>query len=94
MGNFIRIAAVLALLLWLIRDTRLVLFLAAGLGATFVVLGPEHPLVQTLANRSPDGAALRQQVQTFRTQDRTARISGSSKSAKYRNGAEAPNSCP
>jgi putative ABC transport system permease protein len=34
----IAIAAVLALLLWLIRDTRLVLFLAAGLGATFVVL--------------------------------------------------------
>ena len=45
-------------------------------GATFVVLGPEHPLVQTLADRSPDGAALRQQVQAFRTQDRTARISG------------------
>jgi leucyl-tRNA synthetase len=45
-------------------------------GATFVVLGPEHPLVKTLADRSPNGAALRQQVQAFRTQDRTARISG------------------
>ena len=45
-------------------------------GATFVVLGPEHPLVQVLAGRSKDPAALRQQVQAFRTQDRTARISG------------------
>jgi len=45
-------------------------------GATFVVLGPEHPLVQVLAARSSDPAALKQQVQAFRTQDRTARISG------------------
>src|SRR5215510_8845219 len=45
-------------------------------GATFVVLGPEHPLVQTLAERSSDPAGLKQQVQAFRTQDRTARISG------------------
>jgi len=45
-------------------------------GATFVVLGPEHPLVQVLAERSPAGAALKQQVQAFRLQDRTARISG------------------
>src|SRR4029450_6165701 len=45
-------------------------------GATFVVLGPEHPLVQTLAARSQNPAALKQQVQAFRTQDRTARISG------------------
>ena len=45
-------------------------------GATFVVLGPEHPLVQTLAERSSDPAALKRQVQAFRTQDRTARISG------------------
>jgi leucyl-tRNA synthetase len=45
-------------------------------GATFVVLGPEHPLVQVLAERSANPAALKQQVQAFRTQDRTARISG------------------
>jgi len=45
-------------------------------GATFVVLGPEHPLVQTLAERSADPAALKRQVQAFRTQDRTKRISG------------------
>jgi leucyl-tRNA synthetase len=45
-------------------------------GATFVLLGPEHPLVQTLADRSADPAGLRKQVQAFRLQDRTARISG------------------
>ena len=45
-------------------------------GATFVLLGPEHPLVQTLADRSSDPAGLRKQVQAFRLQDRTARISG------------------
>ncbi|HET9267602.1 MAG TPA: leucine--tRNA ligase [Vicinamibacterales bacterium] len=45
-------------------------------GATFVVLGPEHPLVQTLAERSKDPASLKRQVQAFRTQDRTKRISG------------------
>ncbi|HWN86656.1 MAG TPA: class I tRNA ligase family protein, partial [Vicinamibacterales bacterium] len=36
----------------------------------------EHPLVQTLADRSSDPAGLRKQVQAFRLQDRTARISG------------------
>jgi leucyl-tRNA synthetase len=45
-------------------------------GATFVLLGPEHPLVQTLANKSPDPAALKQKAQTFRLQDRAARVSG------------------
>ena len=45
-------------------------------GSTFVLLGPEHPLVQTLADRSPDPAALKQKAQTFRLQDRAARMSG------------------
>src|SRR5688572_12144687 len=45
-------------------------------GATFVLLGPEHPLVQTLANRSKDSAALKQKAQAFRLQDRAARMSG------------------
>jgi leucyl-tRNA synthetase len=45
-------------------------------GATFVLLGPEHPLVQTLANKSPDPAALKQKAQAFRLQDRAARLSG------------------
>jgi leucyl-tRNA synthetase len=45
-------------------------------GATFVLLGPEHRLVQTLAGRSADPAALKQKAQAFRLQDRAARISG------------------
>jgi len=45
-------------------------------GATFVLLGPEHPLVSKLADNTPDPVAFRKQVQTFRTQDRAARISG------------------
>jgi leucyl-tRNA synthetase len=45
-------------------------------GATFVLLGPEHPLVQKLAEKTKDPAAFRKQVQTFRTQDRAARVSG------------------
>ncbi|HEY9467532.1 MAG TPA: leucine--tRNA ligase [Vicinamibacterales bacterium] len=45
-------------------------------GATFVLLGPEHPLVQTLANKSKDPAALKQKAQAFRLQDRAARLSG------------------
>ena len=45
-------------------------------GATFVLLGPEHPLVQSLADRSSDPAAFKKQAQAFRLQDRAARISG------------------
>jgi leucyl-tRNA synthetase len=45
-------------------------------GATFVLLGPEHPLVMQLAEGTTDPAAFRKQVQTFRTQDRAARVSG------------------
>ena len=45
-------------------------------GATFVLLGPEHPLVHELTERSRDSATLRKQVQGFRLQDRRARISG------------------
>src|SRR5678810_1017288 len=45
-------------------------------GATFVLLGPEHPLVSKLAEKTENPAAFRKQVQTFRTQDRAARVSG------------------
>jgi leucyl-tRNA synthetase len=45
-------------------------------GATFVLLGPEHRLVQTLAERSTDSAALKQKAHAFRLQDRAARMSG------------------
>jgi leucyl-tRNA synthetase len=45
-------------------------------GSTFVLLAPEHPMVEGLANDSADPIAFRSAVQRFRTQDRTARISG------------------
>jgi leucyl-tRNA synthetase len=45
-------------------------------GATFVLLGPEHPLVQTLASTSKEPAAFKQKAQAFRLQDRAARMSG------------------
>jgi leucyl-tRNA synthetase len=45
-------------------------------GATFVLLAPEHPLVARLAEESDDPAAFRDRVSKFRSQDRSARISG------------------
>src|SRR4029450_5498229 len=45
-------------------------------GATFVLLGPGDPLVQTLADKSPDPGALKKKAQAFRLQDRAARMSG------------------
>src|SRR6185436_1110676 len=46
-------------------------------GATFVVLAPEHPLVDRLANESPDAAQFRARVAKFRALDREARRDGS-----------------
>jgi leucyl-tRNA synthetase len=45
-------------------------------GATFVLLAPEHPLVDRLAAESGDPAAFRARVARFRAQDRLARMSG------------------
>ncbi len=45
-------------------------------GATFVLLGPEHPLVARLADVSGDPAGFREKAAAFRLQDRAARISG------------------
>jgi leucyl-tRNA synthetase len=45
-------------------------------GATFVTLGPEHPLVEQVARESDDPPAMREQANRFRTQDRIARMSG------------------
>jgi leucyl-tRNA synthetase len=45
-------------------------------GATFVTLAPEHPLVETLAAKSPNGAAIAATAARFRAQDRTARMTG------------------
>ena len=45
-------------------------------GATCVFLAPEHELVEKFATLSDDPGAFRKRVTAFRTQDRTARLSG------------------
>ena len=45
-------------------------------GATFVLLAPEHPLVERFAAGSSDPAAFRAKAAKFRGQDRTARLTG------------------
>jgi leucyl-tRNA synthetase len=45
-------------------------------GATCVFLAPEHEMVEKFAILSDDGDAFRKRVTGFRTQDRTARLSG------------------
>jgi leucyl-tRNA synthetase len=60
-------------------------------GATFVLLAPEHPLVSDFAGRSSDPAGFRKQVQTFRTQDRAARVSGEIEKQGFDTGQRAIN---
>jgi len=45
-------------------------------GATFIVLAPEHPLVEQFAAASPDPEAFRARAQAYRTQDRDLRMGG------------------
>ena len=45
-------------------------------GATFVLIAPELPIADRLAAASADPAAFKEQLRRFRTQDRTARVSG------------------
>ncbi|WP_291987610.1 leucine--tRNA ligase [Luteitalea sp.] len=45
-------------------------------GATFVLIAPEHDLVETFARESVDPVAFRRQADRFRQQDRLGRMSG------------------
>ena len=45
-------------------------------GANFVLIAPEHPLVERFAAESADPAAFRARAAAFRAQDRTARMTG------------------
>ncbi len=45
-------------------------------GANFIVLAPEHPLVQEFAKESDDPAAFRAKAAKFTAQDRSARMTG------------------
>jgi leucyl-tRNA synthetase len=60
-------------------------------GATFVLLAPEHPLVPTLAESAPDPDAVRRAAQSFRLQDRAARLSGTVEKQGLDTGARAIN---
>ncbi|MFN7980771.1 MAG: leucine--tRNA ligase [Vicinamibacterales bacterium] len=60
-------------------------------GATFVLLAPEHALVERFANESPDPAAFRAKVQKFRALDREARLTGAIEKEGFDTGRTAVN---
>ena len=60
-------------------------------GAMFVLLAPEHPLVEQFAAQSADPAAFRAQVAKFRGQDKTARMSGEVEKEGFDTGRTAVN---
>lgn len=60
-------------------------------GAMFVMLGPEHSLVDTLAARSSDPAAFRARAAAFRAQDKTARVAGEVEKEGFDTGVTAVN---
>ena len=60
-------------------------------GATFVLLAPEHALVDRFAAEAPDPAAFRTRVQQFRTQDRTGRLTGAVEKEGFDTGRTARN---
>jgi leucyl-tRNA synthetase len=60
-------------------------------GATFVLIAPEHPLVERLANESPDPAAMRARVAKFRALDREARLTGAIEKEGFDTGRKAVN---
>src|SRR5438309_3344469 len=60
-------------------------------GATFVLLAPEHPMVDRFANESPDPDAFRARVGKFRALDREARRDGSIEKEGFDTGRKAVN---
>jgi leucyl-tRNA synthetase len=60
-------------------------------GATFVVLAPEHPMVDRLANESPNPEEFRARVAKFRALDREARRDGSVEKEGFDTGRTALN---
>jgi leucyl-tRNA synthetase len=60
-------------------------------GATFVLLAPEHPLVERLANESADPSTFREQVAKFRALDREARLTGAIEKEGFDTGRKATN---
>src|SRR5438477_10069625 len=60
-------------------------------GATFVVLAPEHPIVERFARESPDPEAFRARAAKFRAPDREARITGAIEKEGFDTGRKAVN---
>ncbi|MGE3705082.1 MAG: leucine--tRNA ligase [Vicinamibacterales bacterium] len=60
-------------------------------GANFVLLAPEHPLVERFAAESPDPAAFRERVAQFRALDREARLTGAIEKEGFDTGRTAVN---
>ncbi len=60
-------------------------------GATFVLLAPEHPLVDRFAAESDDPAAFNEKVRQFRTLDREARLTGAIEKEGFDTGRTALN---
>ena len=75
-------------------DTRIEVFttrIDTIFGATFVLLGPEHPLVARFAETAANPKEFRQQAQNFRLQDRAARLSGEIEKQGFDTGVTAIN---
>jgi leucyl-tRNA synthetase len=60
-------------------------------GATFVLLAPEHPLVDRFAAESPDAEGFRDRVKKFRALDRGARLTGAIDKEGFDTGRKALN---
>ncbi|MGE4057126.1 MAG: leucine--tRNA ligase, partial [Vicinamibacterales bacterium] len=60
-------------------------------GATFLLLAPEHPLVDRFAAESPDPEAFRKRVAAFRALDREARLTGTIEKEGFDTGRTAVN---
>jgi leucyl-tRNA synthetase len=60
-------------------------------GATFVLLAPEHPMVDAFAAASPDPPAFRERVAKFRALDREARLTGAIEKEGFDTGRKAIN---
>ncbi|HYT65231.1 MAG TPA: leucine--tRNA ligase [Vicinamibacterales bacterium] len=60
-------------------------------GANFIVLAPEHPLVQQFADASADPAGFRAKVAKFTAQDRSARMTGEVEKEGFDTGRQAIN---
>src|SRR5207249_10615263 len=60
-------------------------------GATFVLLAPQHPMVDRFAVESPDSKAFRDKVAKFRALDRESRLTGAIEKEGFDTGRKAIN---